>query len=77
MRLGLYSAAVTVAVLLTRSFVAWAALPPGSCPPGDWGTLDGPCRSNPGPFNVKEHANVTMMTAAGSTVNYAVDILLA
>ncbi|QUC21293.1 uncharacterized protein UV8b_05536 [Ustilaginoidea virens] len=57
--------------------LSWAALPPGSCPPGDWGTLDGPCRSNPGPFNVKEHANVTMMTAAGSTVNYAVDILLA
>lgn len=32
---------------------------------------------NPGPFNVKEHTIITMMTAAGSSVSYAVDILLA
>ncbi|KAG5974456.1 hypothetical protein E4U55_008208 [Claviceps digitariae] len=32
---------------------------------------------NPGPFNVKEHTIITMMTAAGSTFSYAIDILLA
>ncbi|KAG6026942.1 hypothetical protein E4U40_001815 [Claviceps sp. LM458 group G5] len=32
---------------------------------------------NPGPFNTKEHTMITMMTAAGSTLNYAIDILLA
>ncbi|KID93813.1 oligopeptide transporter OPT-like protein, partial [Metarhizium majus ARSEF 297] len=32
---------------------------------------------NPGPFNVKEHTIITMMTAAGSTYSYAIDILLA
>lgn len=32
---------------------------------------------NPGPFNVKEHTIITMMTAAGSAYSYAVDILLA
>ena len=30
-----------------------------------------------GPFNVKEHTIITMMTAAGSAVSYAFDILLA
>ncbi|KOS18311.1 Sexual differentiation process protein isp4 [Escovopsis weberi] len=32
---------------------------------------------NPGPFNVKEHTIITMMTAAGSSYSYAIDILLA
>lgn len=32
---------------------------------------------NPGPFNVKEHTIITMMTAAGSASSYAIDILLA
>lgn len=32
---------------------------------------------NPGPFNTKEHTIITMMTAAGSTASYAIDILLA
>lgn len=32
---------------------------------------------NPGPFNVKEHTIITIMTAAGSAVSYAFDILLA
>ncbi|KAG6000312.1 hypothetical protein E4U54_001466 [Claviceps lovelessii] len=32
---------------------------------------------NPGPFNVKEHTIITMMTAAGSTFSFAIDILLA
>ncbi|KAG5921593.1 hypothetical protein E4U42_005788 [Claviceps africana] len=32
---------------------------------------------NPGPFNVKEHTIITMMTAAGSSFSYAIDILLA
>src|SRR5688572_28153881 len=32
---------------------------------------------NPGPFNVKEHTIITMMTAAGSYPSYAIDILLA
>lgn len=34
-------------------------------------------RLNPGPFNVKEHTIITMMTAAGTSVSYAIDILLA
>ncbi|UNI18463.1 hypothetical protein JDV02_004731 [Purpureocillium takamizusanense] len=32
---------------------------------------------NPGPFNVKEHTIITMMTAAGSSISYSIDILLA
>ncbi|PHH63553.1 hypothetical protein CDD81_5740 [Ophiocordyceps australis] len=32
---------------------------------------------NPGPFNIKEHTIITMMTAAGSSISYAIDILLA
>ena len=32
---------------------------------------------NPGPFNVKEHTIISMMTAAGSAASYAIDILLA
>lgn len=32
---------------------------------------------NPGPFNVKEHTIITMMTAAGTSTSYAIDILLA
>ena len=32
---------------------------------------------NPGPFNMKEHTIITMMTAAGATSSYAIDILLA
>ncbi|CEJ91212.1 Putative Oligopeptide transporter OPT-like protein [[Torrubiella] hemipterigena] len=32
---------------------------------------------NPGPFNVKEHTIITLMTAAGSTYSYAISILLA
>lgn len=32
---------------------------------------------NPGPFNVKEHTIITMMTAAGSSYSYAIDIVLA
>ncbi|KAK7421248.1 hypothetical protein QQZ08_010025 [Neonectria magnoliae] len=32
---------------------------------------------NPGPFNIKEHTIITMMTAAGSAASYAIDILLA
>ncbi|KND86728.1 Sexual differentiation process protein isp4 [Tolypocladium ophioglossoides CBS 100239] len=32
---------------------------------------------NPGPFNVKEHTIITMMTAAGMGYSYAIDILLA
>ena len=32
---------------------------------------------NPGPFNVKEHTVITIMTAAGTTYSYAIDILLA
>ncbi len=32
---------------------------------------------NPGPFNVKEHTLITIMTAAGSSASYAIDILLA
>ena len=32
---------------------------------------------NPGPFNVKEHTIITLMTAAGSAVSYTIDILLA
>lgn len=32
---------------------------------------------NPGPFNVKEHTLVTIMTAAGTAPSYAIDILLA
>ncbi|PNY24300.1 Sexual differentiation process protein isp4 [Tolypocladium capitatum] len=34
-------------------------------------------RLNPGPFNVKEHTIITIMTAAGTTSSYALDILLA
>lgn len=32
---------------------------------------------NPGPFSVKEHTIVTIMTAAGTAPSYAIDILLA
>ncbi|OAQ64683.1 small oligopeptide transporter, OPT family [Pochonia chlamydosporia 170] len=32
---------------------------------------------NPGPFNVKEHTIITIMTAAGTAFSYAIDILLA
>jgi len=32
---------------------------------------------NPGPFSVKEHTIITMMTAAGSSISYSIDILLA
>ncbi len=32
---------------------------------------------NPGPFNMKEHTIITIMTAAGSASSYAIDILLA
>lgn len=32
---------------------------------------------NPGPFNVKEHTIITIMTAAGAGTSYAFDILLA
>ncbi|POR31920.1 Sexual differentiation process protein isp4 [Tolypocladium paradoxum] len=32
---------------------------------------------NPGPFNVKEHTIITMMTAAGTGYSYALEILLA
>ena len=32
---------------------------------------------NPGPFNIKEHTIITIMTAAGSSVSYSIDILLA
>ncbi|TWU72259.1 hypothetical protein ED733_001737 [Metarhizium rileyi] len=32
---------------------------------------------NPGPFNVKEHTIITVMTAAGTAFSYAIDILLA
>ena len=32
---------------------------------------------NPGPFNMKEHTIIVMMTAAGSSSSYAIDILLA
>ncbi|KAH8896754.1 OPT family small oligopeptide transporter [Thozetella sp. PMI_491] len=32
---------------------------------------------NPGPFNKKEHTLITMMTAAGASMSYAFDILLA
>lgn len=32
---------------------------------------------NPGPFNMKEHTIITAMTAAGTTLSYAIDILLA
>ncbi|KAI1841653.1 hypothetical protein JX265_009332 [Neoarthrinium moseri] len=32
---------------------------------------------NPGPFNVKEHTIITVMTAAGASASYAIDILLA
>lgn len=32
---------------------------------------------SPGPFNVKEHTLITVMTAAGSAASYAIDILLA
>lgn len=32
---------------------------------------------NNGPFNMKEHTIITAMTAAGTTLSYAIDILLA
>jgi hypothetical protein len=32
---------------------------------------------NPGPFTMKEHTIIVMMTAAGSASSYAIDILLA
>lgn len=32
---------------------------------------------NPGPFNTKEHTMITAMAAAGTTLSYAIDILLA
>lgn len=32
---------------------------------------------NPGPFNIKEHVLITIMTAAGASASYAIDILLA
>lgn len=32
---------------------------------------------NPGPFNMKEHTVITVMTAAGAAASYAIDILLA
>ncbi len=32
---------------------------------------------NPGPFNMKEHTLITIMTAAGASLSYAIDILLA
>jgi OPT family small oligopeptide transporter len=32
---------------------------------------------NPGPFNKKEHTIITIMTAAGATTSYAIDIFLA
>ncbi|KAH8200631.1 hypothetical protein TruAng_005168 [Truncatella angustata] len=32
---------------------------------------------NPGPFNMKEHTIITIMTAAGASASYAIDILLA
>jgi OPT family small oligopeptide transporter len=32
---------------------------------------------NPGPFNMKEHTLITIMTAAGSAASYTIDILLA
>ncbi|KAH6658562.1 Tetrapeptide transporter, OPT1/isp4 [Truncatella angustata] len=34
-------------------------------------------RLNPGPFNKKEHTIVTMMAAAGTTISYAISILIA
>lgn len=52
---------------------AWAKFMP------DWSvTLFGrKFHLNSGPFNVKEHTIITMMTAAGSSVSYSIDILLA
>ena len=32
---------------------------------------------NPCPFNTKEHTLITIMTAAGASSSYAIDILLA
>ena len=32
---------------------------------------------NPGPFNKKEHTLITMMAAAGTTISYAISILIA
>ena len=33
--------------------------------------------TNPGPFNMKEHMIIVIMTAAGASSSYAIDILLA
>lgn len=34
-------------------------------------------RLNPGPFNKKEHTLITMMAAAGTSISYAISILIA
>ena len=46
-------------------------------PTRQWKVLGFEFTLNPGPFNVKEHTIITMMTAAGSSISYAIDILLA
>ncbi|KAJ9133870.1 Oligopeptide transporter OPT-like protein [Pleurostoma richardsiae] len=53
--------------------VGWAKF----FPDWSWTMFGHEVRLNPGPFNMKEHVMITMMTAAGSAASYAIDILLA
>ncbi|KAK5998534.1 Sexual differentiation process protein isp4 [Cladobotryum mycophilum] len=53
--------------------VSWAKLMPNA----SFTIFGNKLELNPGPFNVKEHTIITMMTAAGSGISYAIDILLA
>ncbi len=46
-------------------------------PAWSWHIYGNRVELNPGPFNIKEHVIITIMTAAGATTSYAIDILLA
>ena len=48
-----------------------------SFPKWEWTMFGKRFELNPGPFNMKEHTVITMMTAAGAVASYAIDILLA
>lgn len=69
-------------VTITSTVVQLVAYPIGCAwakyiPNREWNVFGRKLELSPGPFNVKEHTIITMMTAAGSQYSYAISILLA
>uniref|UniRef100_L2FRZ5 Small oligopeptide opt family n=1 Tax=Colletotrichum fructicola (strain Nara gc5) TaxID=1213859 RepID=L2FRZ5_COLFN len=69
-------------IIITQTVVQLISYPAGVYwakvfPDKTWHVAGVPFQLNPGPFNMKEHTVITMMTAAGATASYAIDILLA